>query len=354
MSEPSPQAAETLTLNEAYARAQVAARDGRAAEAERLYRAILAGRAIPQVAANFGAFLESQDRPGEAEQIYRAALESAPDDPLVRRRLAVLLLRAGAYEEGWALHEARFAGSDWRKPTLSFPEWDGRAIHSLLVMPDPSGLADQILLARYAALLSARGGKISLACDPLLLRLFDALGLVLMADRGEIEIPQHDAWTLAGSLPRLMQTRLENIPAKPYLPRRVGGAGVGVMLRPEPAHGDLAAAAPPPELAAEIASLAGAVSLHPADSGARDLADVAEAIDKVALVIAIDSAVAHLAGAMGKPCWLLLADRAHWRWLEGRDDSPWYPSMRLFRQPAGGDWSAVAAAVGKALAERAG
>jgi ADP-heptose:LPS heptosyltransferase len=107
----------------------------------------------------------------------------------------------------------------------------------------------------------------------------------------------------------------------------------------------------PPELAARLLAQPGALSLHPEDSGAGDFADTAALIAGLELVISVDTAVAHLAGALGKPVWLLVpAQGTDWRWMTGRDDSPWYPSMRLFRQKPGQGWGPVVDEVLRRLA----
>jgi tetratricopeptide (TPR) repeat protein len=317
---------------------------GDLAEAERLYgAAITADPDARSARNNLMMLFLAERRWAEMEALVRDWLRIDPGSADLRFRLADLLLADGRYAEGWPLYEARrhLPVSDFRPPALSYPEWTGEPVGSLLVWLD-QGLGDQIQFARYLPLLSARGVATTVMAPPSLAGLYGATGARVLVAEGSVSAPRHEAWTPICSLALHFGTTLDTIPPPLDLAAGPGGRGVGLMLSGRPNHPRELHRNLPDEARAALAALPGAVSLHPDDTGARTFRETADRIAGLGLVITVDTSVAHLAGSMGKPTWLMLPwVGCDWRWLRERTDSPWYPSMRLFRQPTRGDWASV-------------
>jgi hypothetical protein len=292
-----------------------------------------------------------------AADLLRAALQADPNDQLAARNLGLVVLAQGDYREGAQLYEARFETGLVSDPGLPFPRWRGEPIDGkrVLIWPE-QGFGDQIMFARFVPQLQRRGCDVTLICPPNLEQLFrQSLDVRVVAASGAVEFPDPDVWLWSSSLLAASGATIDTLPSAPYLraepiDRRRGR--IGVVTRGSPSHGNDQHRSLPDELAWRLREIEGALSLAPADSGARSMAETASIVAGLDLVITVDTSVAHLAGALGKPVWILLpAYGTDWRWLRDRADTPWYPTARLFRQRTKGDWAPVVAEVTAALAQ---
>lgn len=311
------------------------------------------------MADEFGALVERGIRAAHAmdfptaERAYLAALAQRPDNAPVISALGLVLLAQGRYREGFLLYEARKAFDRDPINQSGMPEWQGEDLagRSLLVWRE-QGLGDEIQMARYVP--QIRGaGEVILVCSPPLARLFSGLGVRVFPLADGAAVPRADLHVRTLSLPAVFETTLETIPPAPYLaaPAEAKTGGVGFVWRGNPDHpNDAGRSLPSPEVLAPLRAVAELVDLQ---TPRGDFLDTAGRIQALDLVITVDTAMAHLAGALGVPCWVMLpAWRTDWRWMTGRIDSPWYPSLRLYRQPAPGDWESVVAAMKRDLAAR--
>lgn len=347
-----------------------------------------AAPASPALLSNRGLALVCAGREAEAEACYRRALELDPGHRKAAFNLAYVLLRQGRWEEGWIRLEAR----DWLMPMHAYmrlPRWDGGPLAGRRILVGvEAGHGDMIQFCRYCDQLKAAGAaRVGVLCHPGLVALFGGLrGVdeIIELDR-DVDRADWDLWAAPLSLPLHFRTTVDDVPAAlPYLtpdPARVarlapllasapGELKVGLVWKGNPRFEndgarslpDLATLAPllqvpgirwyslqkgPDEGEVEP----GVTDLAPA---IQDFADTAALIAGLDLVITVDTACAHLAGALGKPCWVLLpAWMPDWRWLADRTDTPWYPhAIRLFRQRRDGAWDEVVRELAAALAAR--
>jgi tetratricopeptide (TPR) repeat protein len=349
--------------------------------AETLYRQVLA--VVPDhsgALANLGNTLHAMGRVGESIVLLDRATAAAPDEPEFHFNLAAALLTAGDYDRGWREYEWRWRRAQ-AKPRDFGQAWGGEGLAGrTILLHAEQGLGDTLQFARYAPLVAERGGRVILEVQSPLVRLMRTLpGIAKVIARGD-GLPRFDTHCPLMSLPRVFATRVDTIPATAYLSAypadlaawrtrlpatdsrlRVGLVWAGSAHMDDPgAHvidgrRSLKATDLGPLLALSDVLF---VSLQKHDrpvedgrpvddrlldamSDVTDFADTAALIANLDLVISVDTSVAHLAGALGKPVWLLSRFDGCWRWLQGRDDTPWYPSMRLYRQRHPHDWSAV-------------
>ncbi|MES2342116.1 MAG: tetratricopeptide repeat protein [Pseudomonadota bacterium] len=347
------------------AQAVIAHEAGRLDEAERLLRRIsLSAPRVAQARHHLGQLLYQTGRYPQAEAELRRALAIAPS-PETRLGLGLAVMAQGRYPEGWALYGARHEIPSMGLPTpkdFPYPEWRGEDLvgKHIVIFPE-QGFGDQIQFARFTPQLQALGADVTLLCRPTLERLFahSFPGARVLAATGAVDFPDPDYWVMAGSLPAPLGMTLESLPNEPYLatpatwPPLPPGLKIGLATKGSPTNGNDRHRSLTADQAAQLtAVLPGQViDLDPAMSGARDFADTAALIAQLDLVVTVDSSMAHLAGAMGKPCWVMLSVLGvDWRWLDRASDSPWYPSVRLYRQGPDHAWGPVIAAISADLA----
>lgn len=318
----------------------------------------------------------------EAERCYSKAIQHLPDYGEAHTNRALLWLLQGEFEKGWDEYEWR-----WRQPgksprTLPRPEWDGGSLQGkTILLHAEQGAGDTIQFIRYARVLQDRGASVILHCQESLRSLMSGMPELAAVIAGRTVAPEFDVHAPLMSLPRLMGTTPTSIPAEvPYLypvkdvsipeplctPRLDGNRlRAGLVWAGNPEHLNDRNRSCPPELLDGLLqnSRVQFFSLQVGDGAASlpshaivdlapyltDYATTATCLGQLDLLITVDTSVAHLAGALGRPVWVLLPACNDWRWLKQGEDSLWYPSMRLFRQSALGDWKTVLEKVGEEL-----
>lgn len=319
-----------------------------------------------------------------AIQCFQQALACDPRNPEPHWQLATAWLAQGDFGRGWPEFEWRWQLKDFTTPPERFaqPAWDGsNPAGRRLFLHTEQGLGDAIQFVRFAGVLADQGAEIIVGCPPGLRRLFQTAPGVRQVVTNRTDLPPFDCHAALMSLPALLGTTLATLPARvPYLRSpspavplpegQVGLRKIGLVWAGNPGHRldrtrSLALSALQPLLsqpgvrwyslqvgpqAGEIAQNGLGHLLYDLGAAVGDLADTANWISQMDLVISVDTAVAHLAGALGRPVWTLLPYAAEWRWMVGRDDSPWYPTMRLFRQARPGDWPGLVRRLGDELA----
>jgi hypothetical protein len=347
--------------------------------AEIFYRRALQSRPdYPDALNNLGNLLKEQNRLAEAIGAYGEALRLKPDYAEARYNAALARLRAGDMPACWQDYESRWESSQLRDARRVFAQpmlAPGTSVAGKTVLLwAEQGMGDTMQMVRYVPLLAAKGATIYLEVQPAVSALFARVrGAERVFVRGDA-LPAFDLHCPMMSLPHVFETRLDSIPADvPYIAvdthERLAGADaandgalhVGLCWKGNPAHRNDRQRSPGvepfktllsidrarflgliPGARAEFLDLAGRAAIDPG----RDLVETPEGfvetaalIDGLDLVISCDTSIAHLAGAMGKPVWLVLPFVPEWRWLMEREDSPWYPTMRVFRQARRHDWT---------------
>lgn len=352
-----------------------------------LDEALAIGPADARDLVNRGMVLTELRRNEEALRDYELAQSISPDYATAHLNEAVLRLLLGDYRAGWEKYEWRWKSAGIEPRDFPVPMWDGEALEegARLLLHAEQGYGDTIHFARFIPQVLRRGATVIFELQPALKPLYENMPGVTVVGRGEA-LPRFDRHCPLLSLPLRLGTTVETIPpATPAITapperlarwrdrldgqtRKVGIAWSGnpKLVRDRQRTIAIDRLAPLMELPGlsfvtlnptttpeEETRLAALGVVHLAREFA-DFADTAAVISNLDLVISVDTAVAHLAGAMGKPVWILLPFVPDWRWMLGRDDSPWYPSARLFRQETPGDWAGVVARVKQELGVRPG
>ncbi len=343
------------------------------------YREALRLRPVyAEACGNLATALLAQSNAEEAVAVHEQVLRLKPDSPDAHMWRALARLLMGDWEQRWPDYERRWRCEEFGGLPYQQPQWDGSSlVGRTILLHAEQGLGDTLLFARYAKLVKERGGKVILACPKALLGLLAGFtGVDQLIEHGS-PMPSFDCHAPLLSLPGIFHTTPADVPAEiPYLfadPDLIehwrreldgdSGFKVGITWQGNPLFKSDRLRSVPLALFEPLARIEG-VQLFSLQKGLGseqvrqvtfpvvDLAsrldetsgpflDTAAVMKNLDLVISVDTATAHLAGALGVPVWLVLPVSPHWVWLLNREDSPWYPSMRLFRQRQWGDWPPV-------------
>lgn len=333
-------------------------------EARDCYRAAL--RQAPdslESTNNLANVLLGLGKPQQALALLDAALTKHPDSAEVRYNRALTLLLLGRMADGWREYEARWQARGFPSPARDFglPRWTGApAPDAVLLLHWEQGLGDTIQFSRYVTLARQRVGRVVLLVQQPLRRLLDGLADAVIAEGSTL--PQADFQAPLLSLPHLLNCPHPPPPALPQVPVRARGTVLqaGLVWAGNPAHSNDRNRSLPPGALAPLLAVPG-VEFRNLQLGPRraelpgspfapaDFAATAELVRGLDLVIAVDTALAHLAASLGVPTWLLLPFAPDWRWGAQGRATPWYPAMRLFRQGTAGDWGPPVRAAAAAL-----
>jgi len=348
-------------------------------------RALSARPDYAEASNNRGGALLALDRPEEALVWFRRAIADDPENLQARFGEAMALLVMGNFREGWAAYESRWLDPKFREDERDYGDapWLGDApiAGRTMLLHAEQGLGDTIQFIRYAPLVRGLGARVILEVQPPLVPLLRDLADMVIA-KGD-PLPPYDLHCPLVSLPHAFATKVATIPAQiPYVradpakrtlwrdrlgPRgrlRIGVAWSGARDHPEDAVRSIPAALFLPPLAeanvelhviqkdireSDAAAVGAAPGLRVYADRLDDFSDTAALISELDLIVSADTSVAHLAGALGRPVWILVQFAPDFRWMRNRTDSPWYPTARLFRQRVRDEWGPVIAEVVAAL-----
>ncbi|HEY7086460.1 MAG TPA: tetratricopeptide repeat protein [Tepidisphaeraceae bacterium] len=349
-------------------------------------RSLRLGAPRHEVLTNLGDLLRVMGRWDEARAALEEAIRLSPGEAAARWNVSLLYLLTGDLKRGFAEYEWRLKQPGAEGNRFKQPLWDGSDLNGrTILLHAEQGYGDAIQFVRYAPMVAARGGRVVLECQAALVKLLSAVeGVSECIARGAAASAAFDVQAPLLSLPHIFGTTLETIPARvPYIKvddelqtewralvaAPPGVRKIGLVWAGNPAHSndrnrsipfsELAALSAVPSVkwfslqigpAAEQARQGG-LELVDLTQKVNDFSDSAALVSALDLVITVDTSAAHLAGALARPVWVLQPAFPDWRWLLGRSDSVWYPTMRLFRQKEAGRWGEVIADVINALSD---
>ncbi len=347
----------------------------------------------PEALVNLGTALQDQGHFREALDCFNRALDLNPNDPNARYNRSLVWLTEGDYRRGFPEYEWRLKTREFPPCPFRQPIWDGADLTGrTILLHAEQGLGDTIQFIRYAAIVAQRGGRLVLTCHEPLIRLLSAIPAIDQIVPLGHPVPDFHVYAPLMNLPGILGTTVETVPASvPYLTppadAKVTLASPGLPQRNsrdrsqqttptmrQPSHLNVGIVWSGGHLyktnqsrscplihfqsllklphvtfyslqkgiaQTNLTELQWETQIHDLSPQLRDMGDTAAAIAQLDLVITVDTSIAHLAGALGKPVWVLLTFLPDWRWMLHRDDTPWYPTMRLFRQTQDGNWEGV-------------